>query len=1008
MDLEQRGAGWVMRAWLGAILFVLVTAFSAPASGEDLSIRQFRHSRWTADGTTPGHINRILQTRDGYLWIVGGDGLSRFDGVVFETFSPADRNPRAAYSVQAIMETRAGELWTGLSGDKAVATFRDGHFIDMAMPNPAQSVIAMAEDLDGAVWVVNARTVNGLSRFANGRWDEPGPSLGLPGGWIFSILVARDGALWLGMMDKAIVLRRGARRFEIVDAQVKGGAALAEDSAGRIWLADRAGIRRLPQSFVARSAPGPVIPYPAGTIVRRTRLAFSQDGALWVTTGSSGVFRIPHPEAGAMQPAFGEADGLTDNQTSAVFSDREGTVWVGGLRGLNAFVRPSLIGETAIPAGATEYNVTTDKGGSVYVGEDGDLFMIRPGARPQMVKRGLSPGFGLCASQGGGVWVIDGGKAEEIVDGRPTRAFAADAGSGNPLCAEDAGRTLWLGSGEGTLLAHDRNGWRDEGRRLAGGFVDSLSVDRQGRLLVGNSFLSVMRLENGRTRSWSTDDLGLYQLSFARDGALGLVVAGSGGLARIRDGRIERLSTRVHPWLRKMRWIIETPEGDVWLFTATNIIRFRLADLEQAFRHPERPIPRRTFDSLDGLTSGADRIVGARAARGGDSRLWFLGVGGVMRLNPRSMERNVLEPPVAIRSVKSGNVPVPVADTISLPVGASTLQIDYTALSLRTPSRVRFRYRLVGIDDAWVEAGDRRSAYYNSLKPGNYRFEVIAANDDGVWNRTGAAMAISIPPMFWQTSWFLAVCLAAAGVATWFLYRIRLHAVTDRIRSGLGERLAERERIARELHDTLLQGVQGLILRFQLIAEELPRDRPQRASMEAALDEADEVLGQARDRVQDLRMTDLEEGNLEAALANLAAGGGGSPAVGVFIDGAARPLERIAGDELTQIVSEALSNARRHANAGCIEIRVRYGRSLEVSVVDDGEGMSPEILRDGRAGHFGLTGMRERARRIQARIKLDSTPFGGTRIVITMPGRVAYARKPGETLMDRLRGLIGG
>ncbi|MCE3288894.1 MAG: hypothetical protein K0R83_906, partial [Caulobacter sp.] len=681
----------------------------------------------------------------------------------------------------------------------------------------------------------------------------------------------------------------------------------------------------------------------------------------------------------------------TDDQADSAFVDREGTAWIGGTRGLNAFVRPSLIDDEVLPRGALGYAIVEDGRGSVYIVADGELYLVRPGQPPVLLRGGMTETLGVCASRRGGVWLVQGTTAEELIDGRTGRVLRLDRDHGQYGCAEDTADRLWIAAGDATLRIHDGREWRDESARLEGHYSAALGLDRQGRVIAADANLGLRRFDPDRTTVWKPGTLGIGQVIFARDTPGGLIVGGAGGFARMKDGRIERLMTARHPWMRKTRWMLETPEGEVWLFTYSGIVRMTAADWDAAFRRPDAPIPHRLFDALDGLTSGSDRLFGARAARGGDGRLWFLGVGGVMRLHPRNLSSNPLEPPVLIRGVKAGGRAVAVVDTIRLPAGATNLQIDYTALSLRTPTRVRFRYRLIGIDESWVEAGARRSAFYNSLKPGRYRFEVIAANDEGVWSTTGAATSISIAPMFWQTGWFTALCLLAAGVGSWFLYRLRLRVVAGRIRAGLGQRLAERERIARELHDTLLQGVQGLILRFQLIAEELPRNRPQRRAMEAALDEADTVLGEARDRVQDLRMTDLEAGDLDAALGQLAQSEAGPPPVGVFVEGEARPLERIAFDELFQIVREALVNARRHAGATCIEIRVRYAPGwLTVAVADDGMGVAPEVLKAGRAGHFGLTGMRERARRISARLRIESGPGAGTRVEIGLPGRLAY------------------
>ena len=268
-----------------------------------------------------------------------------------------------------------------------------------------------------------------------------------------------------------------------------------------------------------------------------------------------------------------------------------------------------------------------------------------------------------------------------------------------------------------------------------------------------------------------------------------------------------------------------------------------------------------------------------------------------------------------------------------------------------------------------------------------------AAERSGVWNTTSTHQDIFIPPTFWQSRFFLALCALALLAASWLIYRVRLQAIAARIRSGLNERLAERERIARELQDTLLQGVQGLILRFQLIAEDLPKDQPQRATMEEALDTADNLLGEARSRVQDLRATDLS-GDLEPMLATLVERrrGAGLAPIGIFVEGRPRPLERIAGDELLLIVDEALANAQRHADATCIEIQVRFAFTrLGVAVVDDGKGIEPDILRrGGRPGHFGLAGMQERAHRLKGRIRLGSGPGCGTRVSISIPAHTAY------------------
>lgn len=986
-----------------AALLALVLTVPAFAQADRLSIAQFRHTAWRGAASAPGRINDIAQTRDGYLWISGSDGLARFDGVSFDTFSPASDDPTVFYGVAQMLETRDGELWVGRFQDEGVSVFRGGRFASARMPDPSRQITELLQDQDGVIWAVNARSSKSLSRFVAGRWETLGPGWGAPDGWIMSMVAARDGVLWVATLDKLFFLRRGARRFETTDARVGLGAGLAEDGAGHIWISDQKGTRRLPDYPAGRTSTRGLPNYPAPERRLRTKIVFAPDGSLWGATGSAGLFRITTPDSAGVMTTYGVKDGLTDNQMASIFVDREGTVWAGGDRGLNAFVAPSIVEEAAIPAGAEEYYVAEDGRGLVYVSDSAGLFVIRPYRPPVRIRQGLTRDIVLCGGEGA-VFLLHDGVVDEIRDGRTVRSFAMDRPRTLFRCAVGAGGKLWVSSNDHGLAMHDEAGWHDRRSRTSG-VDEQFAIDRGGRPIVISGFSTLTRIDGDKTVVWSASQLGLGRLTFVHDGAAGLVVGGAAGLARLAPGRIERIDLRRHPWLRNVRYMLETPDGEVWLFTFSSIVRLSATDLDRAFAHPDAPIPHRIFDELDGLISGSARYDGARAARGGDGRLWFLGTASVMRITPGGLMRNDTPPPILIRAVTAGRRRLALGGAVTLPAGISRLQVDYAALSLRTPGRVRFRYRLAGIDEAWVEAGPRRTAFYNNLPPGQYRFTVVGANDDGVWNTMGASLDVTVRPTFWQSRLFLMLCLLAFAVATWFLYHLRLRAVTARIRARMNERIAERERIARELHDTLLQGVQGLILRFQLIVDDLPRGQPQRAPLEQALDAADEMLGQARGRVLDLRAADRAE-DLEAALSKLArtSGDGTGPPVGVFVEGTSRALDEIAGEEVLAVVGEAVANARAHAGANCIEIRVVFARRrLTVSVVDDGRGVAPEILRDGgRRGHFGLAGMRERARTLNGRLVVDSRPGEGTRIVVTIPARTAYGPRPWSWWRERL------
>jgi signal transduction histidine kinase len=431
--------------------------------------------------------------------------------------------------------------------------------------------------------------------------------------------------------------------------------------------------------------------------------------------------------------------------------------------------------------------------------------------------------------------------------------------------------------------------------------------------------------------------------------------------------------------------------------------------LEQGFgdaRAGLRPTLLSFDDGLPNIQSGAP----SSAAQGGDGRVWFSTLGGAVWIDPAHFIRNVLSPPVVIRALAAQGINYSDPTNLNLPRGTSSVAIVYAGLSLAMPSRVRFRYRLSGIDREWVDAGTRREASYSNLRPGTYRFQVIAANNDGVWNREGATLAFTIPPTFLQSLWFKALLVLALLVIAWCAYAIRLRQVTATLQGRFDIRVAERERIARELHDTLLQGVQGLLLRFQAVANRIPPDDGLRGAIDEALDRADDVLVEGRKRVRDLR-SEAAETDLAQALLQVAADlvDGDAPRVRLTMEGSPRPLHPIVREEAQRIAEEAVRNACRHAKAQSIDLLLTYGpRHLRLAVRDDGAGMPESVLANGRqAGHFGLVGMRERATRVGGRLDVTSRAPGGTEVTLMLPARVAYADGR-RRFLDQLRLISRG
>lgn len=955
-----------------------------------------KHVSWPMERTAPSRITALGQSRDGYLWVGSVEGLFRFDGVTFEKIRPAA--PRAGpYVVSALYGARSGRLWVGLGRSGGLAYYEGGQLRDARMPKPSREVTGIAETPDGAIWVARGgRFVDTLARFRDGRWEDIGEGWNFPSQRVWQILTARNGVLWVVLNDTIVRLPPGARRFEATGASVGWRASIAEDAAGRIWVSD--GGDPVPLA-AARRAVSDTEEH-AGPAVN-AKIVFDRKGRLWGTTLTRGLFRIDAPAAPGQHPSqppgtrrtFTEDDGLTSNQARTIFLDREGNLWVGTELGLDMLRPAALAIEPGIPANSPEsYHIAVTADGTVYVSDADTLYRIAPRGAPVALFTTRSYPGALCAARDGGVWLS---LRDEVirVDGARVEHIAKPAVATYYGCAQDAAGRLWLPAVDRGLLWHDAAGWHQwPGIGPDVGVPGDAVVAPDGRAailfrrppppLVAAPFLALGK-----------DNLGVgvpESLLPTRDM---LLASGTQGLSAVTADGLRTLPAARYPWLGSVNGLVETRSGHVWTIGDAGIVRMEADALRAALARPGRPLAHRVFDFNDGLNSFVQKAAGLQVVEGGDGRLWFLTRRNVLVMDPARIDRNALAPSLAIRAVVAGGRRYRDPQALGLPAGTTALTVDFTATSLTVPDRVRFRYRLEGVDAGWVTPPPgRRSASYVELGPGEYRFHVIASNNDGVWNREGAVLRFTIPPTLVQT-WpfriFLALCIA---LALWLLYRLRLRSVKGQIRGRLEARSAERESIARDLHDTLLQGVQGLILRFHAIADQLPAQDPARASIDQTLDRAEELLAEGRDRVGDLRRSACRK--LEGVLAELARSQPFSADVEVVFTttGRSRPVRAPTVDEVAQIVGEALFNAARHARATRVEIALEYTRRcLRVSVGDNGVGIAEQALVPAAGSrHYGIIGMRERAGRIGGLLRIAGTPGAGTVVELRVPGAVAY------------------
>ncbi|MDP9421368.1 MAG: histidine kinase [Pseudomonadota bacterium] len=1000
-----------------ALTILLATLFASGANALDphRTIAQYKHTRWTVTGGAPPLIFALAQGRDGYLWIGSSTGLYRFDGATFEKISLAPPSTDAQ-RVSALLAAGDGTIWAGYSNGK-IAAYRDGVLrLDQSIPKHDAYVMNFAQTADGVVWVALGRPERALLRYHGGRWQEVGVDWALPPEWLIDIFAARDGSLWLTTVQSVLVLRKGSRRFEHVGTP-HGHASVSQDPAGRIWLSDDRGTRVLSGQPPAGAA-GIAFPTPGSK--RNIRARFDRDGNLW-GVNADGLFRLKSPAAlRDRSPAslagyverFMAKDGLTSDSTVPILEDREGNIWVGTSLGLDRFRTANVVVEPGLKKAPTwGFFLHTASDGSVYVGTADAIYRVPPGGNPQPIARQVPDTDAICESGEGTVWVFLRDRLLRVRDRAVARVALPKgvATGGQHRCMVDDRDVLWVNSGRGGLHSYAAGEWRHHPPGPNERWASSLIQDNRRRPLALLKAGLLVRLDRTGKPAQLLLRHDSASVSMMTHGRRDLFVGGSFGVGRVRQGRLETADSTRFPWLADVSGLAETPGGQTWLMTGAGIVGLPSSDLERAFVNRKAALRPLVLDFEDGLPNLSSRSGVNDVARGGDGRLWFSTLGGVVWVDPGRIVRNTFPPPVVVRSLTAQGRSWRDPRRLNLAKGTSTLAIQYAGLSLSIPERVRFRYRLEGVDERWVDAGNRREAHYTNLGPGNYRFRVLASNNDGVWNEEGATIEFAIPPTFVQSIWFKLLALLSLGLLAWGAWTFRLRQVTAQLQNRFDVRIAERERIARELHDTLLQGFQGLVLRFQSVANRIP-DGGLRASIDDALDRADAVLVEGRARVRELR-TGTGDRDLAQALLDSAADAveGDAPRVQLTVEGSPRPLHPIVREEAQRIGEEAIRNAVQHARAEEIELLLTYGRrELQMIVRDDGIGMPETVLSNGRrAGRYGLIGMRERAEHIGGRLAVISREDRGTEVALTLPAQAAYAdgrRGP----LGRLRAALSG
>ncbi|MGE8361011.1 sensor histidine kinase [Pseudomonas sp.] len=1004
MPTARRGARLLIGWLLG--LALLLGNQAVLANGTRLS--DLEHRRWTVADNGPRQVGALAQTTDGYLWLGTQDSLYRFDGLRFTRYQAPDGQPLGVVST---LHNDEQGLWVGLrKGGVRLITPSAMLSYPAGQGLPAGVVYGLARDRTGALW---AAAHDGLARFDGQGWTHVSQDWNFPEHNARAVFVDRAGTLWAASEDRLFYLPNGARRFVDAGITVDWASQITQAPDGAIWLVEREGgvLHRLQQLFGMPFAQRHVI---AGA----KQLLFDRRGALWVSTISRGLLRLP--PAPAVEPldlntleAFTSQDGLSADSTRPLLEDREGSIWVGSSTGLDRF-RPRRMTVASLPGDARNLALAASADGSLWAGSSNRpaLHLTSEGVQDTAIPAGVSSAFAdrhgdVWMAGNRGIWRARGRQVERIAD----LPVAADLDSPVRAMALDHQGDLWVSINRtGLFVLRDGQWSLQPSPTLAPSQVMPVTAntDPQGRLWFGyRDNLIVTRDASGERQWGEADGLNIGHVTALLHQPGRTWVAGQRGLAYFDGARFHGLRLPDNGLFDNIYALLAAPPAwsrargdDLWLQSKAGIFQIAASELGRAIANPEHAMRYRSYELQRSLANDPFQVMPLPSAvRSADGRLWFTTSQGVVWIDPAAIEPLAGSPRILIDGFNVDGHSVPLDPPPTLSPESRRIEISYSALSLSAQEDLNFSYRLDGVDTAWHPLDTNRSAVYSGLGPGTYRFRVIASDQAGVSSDHEAQLTFSIQPLFYQKPLFILLCVVLLAGLLWALHLLNMRRVAANLRARLEARHEERERIARELHDTLLQGVQGLVLSFQAASQLIDEQHPARARMERALDRADEVIAEGRDRVNDLRRLNQPAPALIDAFALLARDleQDGSTAFSLDTRGTPLPLHPLVREESYLIGREAIVNALRHAGASRIAITIAYNRhTFDVSIVDDGRGIPQDYLPpNARPNHWGLCGMLERADKMGGRLLIRSGANGGTDIHLSVPAQTAYRYRPG-------------
>ncbi len=1014
-----------MRGFVSGLLFLGETLLfggnTAHAVLPTTHVSQYGHTAWRVrDGVLTAPPNAIAQSSDGYIWIGNDGGLFRFDGTNFTLWSPPhwdDNYP----GVQNLLAATDGTLWMGTTF--GVFSWKDGKMSVLPSSRNLGPVNQIREDPQHRIWLGLVRDsdksvcqVEGdhLRCFGNksGLAVRFGEILDIAPDGTFIIASHDTVARWSperGMLSAhvfpALSRLQNLNNFSSLDLLADGSVLAGIQQSGK-----GLGLQRLKDGSASPFVVGAF----NGSSISVSALFTDRAGSIWIGTNGDGLYKI----AGGTVDHFSLKDGLSGNTVSSFLEDREGNFWVATDGGIDCFHDLKAISWSAqegLTAGVVS-SVLATHDGSVLVGGQSALNVIRHGSAtsiPEPAWLASKIVLAMAEDRRGRYWIsfgpqlliYDGHGFNEVKNARGESFGAVSS------FAEAPDGRMWA-----RVNGHPASLVQVADEKVAESYQDAqisyalasngdagiwvTSADKQGRYF--NNYVE------GRMQRFAFPQNPVRERSIVENSLIAgedaaLYTTTSLGVVGIKAGKTQDLGTANGLPCKGATGLVFSRTQSLFILASCGLIEVSAADLKAWWSNPKVDVHATLLDALDGIDMSTATYFPLMSLAQ-DGRIWIGNGAKVEVIDPDHRPVNSVPPAVHIEQLVVDRVRRDPEAALKLPPLARDIEIDYVALSFSVPQKLRFRYMLEGRDLDWQEVGSRRTALYQDLKPGSYRFRVIAANNDGVWNTVGDTLSFTLQPAWFQTTWFRALWITTLCILVWSVYQLRVRSIAKAISARFDERLDERTRMALELHDTFLQTVQG----SKMVADDALDPASDETRMRHALERLSVWLGQAvsegRAALHALRVSTTEKNHLAEYLDRTAREycHRNAISVAVTVIGDAKDLHPIVRDEIARIALEAIRNASQHSRASKLEIELRYANELSLCFRDNGVGMDPDLITGGKTGHFGMQGMRDRSARIRAAITIKSTLNAGTQVMLRVPGEVIYRREK-KRFFNKLR-----